>query len=111
MKNKEKDFDFSEKGFKKKFKQIDRAKRPNAAIEKASCESKETEEFFAVCLKTDDAELLIPFKIYRIALRGKYARVIDEQGEVAVYPKEFFLPLQLPAETANALTSAYTHIN
>ncbi len=75
-----------------------------------SADSKEGEEIFAVCLETDDAELLVPFKIYRVALRGEYARVIDERGEVAGYPKNFFLQLQLPAETANALSSAYAHV-
>lgn len=74
-----------------------------------SADSEESEEIFAVCLETDDTELLVPFKIYRIALRGEYARVIDERGETAVYPKSFFLPLPLPVETANALFSAYTH--
>lgn len=73
-------------------------------------EPDETKEIFAVCLETDDAELLIPFKIYRIALRGKYARVIDEKGDVAVYPKEFFLHLQLSPETASALSTAYSHV-
>jgi hypothetical protein len=118
MKNSEKDIDFSEKEFKKQFRQIDRSHRPNAAIDKGLLESKvisssnseETEEIFAVCLETDDTKLLVPFKIYRVALRGEYARVIDERGEAAVYPKNFFLPLPLPAETANALSSAYTHI-
>jgi len=114
MKNSEKDIDFGEKGFKKQYRQIDRSARPNAAIDKAMRESKvsfpaDAEEIFAVCLETDDAELLVPFKIYRIALRGEYARVIDEHGETAVYPKNFFLPLQLPAETVNALSSAYAH--
>ncbi len=75
-----------------------------------SADSKEGEEIFAVCLETDDAELLVPFKIYRVALRGEYVRVIDERGEVAVYPKNFFLPLQLPTETTNALSSAYAHV-
>ncbi len=117
MKNSEKDIDFSEKEFKKRFKQIDRSHRPNAAIDKGlreskarSSDSEETEEIFAVCLETDDAELLVPFKIYRVALRGEYARVIDEKGEVAVYPKNFFLPLQLPSETINALSSAFAHV-
>lgn len=114
MKNSEKDIDFSEKRFKKQFRQIDRSKRPNAAIDKALRETKDsfsadTEEVFAVCLETDDAELLVPFKIYRIALRGEYARVIDEKGETAIYPKNFFLPLQLSTETAEALSLAYTH--
>ncbi len=75
-----------------------------------SAEREEGEEIFAVCLETDDTELLVPLKIYRIALRGEYARVIDERGEPAVYPKSFFLPLPLPAETADALSSAYVHI-
>ncbi len=115
MKNSEKDIDFSEKEFKKQFRQIDRLIRPNAAIDKAMRESGvpvsvDSEEIFAVCLETDDTELLVPFKIYRIALRGEYARVIDERDEVAVYPKNFFLPLQLPAETANALSSVYSRI-
>lgn len=115
MKNSKKDIDFGEKGFKKQFRQIDRSSRPNAAIDKTMRESEvsifaDSEEIFAVCLETDDAGLLVPFKIYRIALRGEYARVIDERGEVAVYPKNFFLPLQLPTETANALSSAYSDI-
>lgn len=72
-----------------------------------SPKSEETEEIFAVCLETDDAELLVPFKIYRVALRSEYVRVIDEKGEVAIYPSSFFLPLQLPSEIFNALSSAY----
>ena len=67
------------------------------------------EEIFAVCLETDDTELLVPFKVYRVALRGDYVRVFDERGETAVYPKNFFLPLPLPDETINALSSAYAH--
>lgn len=102
----------SEKEFKKRFRQIDRSKRPNAPIEKALRESNaESEKVFAVCLETDDRELLIPFKIYQIKLRGEYVRVVDEKGEVAVYPKNFFLPLQLPSETINALSNAYSHTN
>ena len=69
-----------------------------------------SEEIFAVCLETDDRELLVPFKIYQIKLRGEYVRVIDEKGEVAVYPRNFFLLLQLPIETVNVLSTAYSHI-
>lgn len=66
-----------------------------------------SEEVFAVCLETDNSELLIPFKVYRIKLRGEYVRVIDEKGDVAVYPKSFFLPLQLASEAINTLSTAY----
>lgn len=74
-------------------------------------EQEKEEEIFAVCLETDDAELLVPFKIYLIALRGEYVRVIDEHGEPSVYPQNFFLPLPLPAATVNTLSSAYTNSN
>ncbi|MGI8545214.1 MAG: hypothetical protein ACR2MD_17280 [Aridibacter sp.] len=40
-------------------------------------------------------------------MRGEYVRVVDEKGEVAVYPKSFFLPLQLASEAINALSMAY----
>lgn len=80
-------------------------------VEVPKIDSKDTSVVFAVCLKTDDSELLIPFKVYRINLRGKYVRVIDEKGEVAVYPEDFFLPLNLPSETINVLSSAYAHTN
>jgi len=73
--------------------------------------SDDSTEIFAVCLETDDRELLIPFKIYRISLRGEYALVTDEAGDAAVYPKDFFLPLQLPPETANVLSSAYIQVS
>ena len=53
---------------------------------------------FAVCVETDDAELLVPRKIYEIEVTGEYARVIDEAGESAVYPAQFFIPISLPAE-------------
>ena len=53
---------------------------------------------FAVCVETDDAELLVPRKIYEIEVTGEFARVIDEAGEAAVYPTQFFIPVNLPAE-------------
>ena len=71
----------------------------------------EAQEVFAICLETDDRELLIPFKIYQIKPRGEYVCVVDEIGESAVYPKDFFLPLQLPSETVSVLSNAYSHVS
>lgn len=73
--------------------------------------SDESREIFAVCLETDDRELLIPFKIYLVKLRGEYACVTDEAGDAAVYPSSFFLPLQLSPETANLLSTAYVQVS
>ena len=63
----------------------------------------DSQEILAIYLETDDHELLIPFKVYRVKLRGEYVCVTDEKGETAVYPRSVFLPLQLPPETANVL--------
>jgi hypothetical protein len=52
----------------------------------------------AVCVETDDAELLVPRKIYEVEVSGEYALVTDEAGDSAVYPVTFFVPLNLPAE-------------
>ncbi len=78
---------------------------------KVSKDSYDDSEVFAVCLETDDRELLIPFKVYRVKLRGEYVCVIDEIGESAVYPNSFFLPLQLPPETVNLLSTAYVQFS
>ncbi|MEP6924675.1 MAG: hypothetical protein ABI954_09440 [Pyrinomonadaceae bacterium] len=70
-------------------------------------ENSKDEELFAVCLETDDSELLVPLKIYQVILRGKNIRVTDEKGEVAVYPRSFFLLLKLPQEDVSALTKVH----
>lgn len=63
----------------------------------------DSETVFAVCLKTDDDKLLIPFKIYKIKLGGNRACVIDEAGEVAIYPMNFFHILSLLPTSETAL--------
>lgn len=62
-----------------------------------------SETVFGVCLKTDDEKLLIPFKIYKIKLGGNRACVIDEAGEVAIYPMDFFHILSLLPTSENTL--------
>ncbi len=66
-------------------------------------ERPKSEDVFAVCLESDDENLLVPMKIYKIGLRGDKARVIDEEGEAAVYPLNFFLVLSLAEEAANLI--------
>ena len=66
-------------------------------------ERQKKEDVLAVCLETDDSELLIPMKIYKIGLRGRKARVIDEEGEVAIYPLNYFLILSLADETVSMI--------
>ncbi len=68
-------------------------REPRVKVPKS--ESSDNKTVFAVCIKTDDVKLLVPTKIYKIQLGGNRACVVDEKGEVAVYPMDFFLVLSL----------------
>ena len=59
---------------------------------------------YAFCVKTDDPALLILRKLYAVTLYDeRYVKVIDEAGEAAIYPADFFLPVSLPQEVTNKL--------
>ncbi len=60
-------------------------------------------DVFAVCLESDDDKLLVPMKIYKVGVRGDKARVLDEEGEVAVYPINYFMILPLAKGEANLI--------
>lgn len=58
----------------------------------------------AICLKTDDPELLIPRRIYEVTqFNNGLVRVIDEAGEAAIYPASFFVAISLPQAIETAL--------
>jgi hypothetical protein len=66
---------------------------------------------FAVCIRSDDADLLTPRMIYQVlpddsAAKSNYVRVVDNEGEDYLYPAEYFLFLDLPKEIERALSSA-----
>jgi hypothetical protein len=58
---------------------------------------------WAVCVETDDEELLIPGKIYSVKIGKTRIWVVDEEGEATLCPEEFFLPISLPSEVSNRL--------
>jgi len=62
------------------------------------------DEGFALCVKSDEPELLVPFKVYpaKFSTRGRI-RIIDEDGEAAVYPAEYFIRIKLPDEVKEVL--------
>jgi hypothetical protein len=63
-------------------------------------------EGFALCIKSDEDKLLIPSKIYRAKFSSNnYIGVMDETGESAIYPADFFLKLDFPLEVENVLES------
>ena len=57
-------------------------------------------ETWAICVETDDEELMIPGKVYAVKITRNRILVTDEEGEPAFYPKEFFMPISLPAEVS-----------
>ena len=66
---------------------------------------------FAVCVETDDPDLLTPRMIYQVlpdesAARSDYVRVIDNEGEDYLYPAKYFVIVDLPREVERAFVRA-----
>jgi len=56
---------------------------------------------FAVCISSDDPDLLSPRRIYQVlsdesAAKSNYIRVVDNEGEDYLYPADYFLFIELP---------------
>ena len=66
---------------------------------------------FAVCISSDDPDLLTPRRIYQVlsdesAAKSNYIRVIDNEGEDYLYPADYFLFVELPSKVEQALLQA-----
>ena len=66
---------------------------------------------FAVCIESDDPDLLTPRRIYQVlpdgsAAKSNYIRVIDNEGEDYLYPADYFLFIELPRNVELALLKA-----
>ena len=59
---------------------------------------------WAICIETDEDELMIPGKVYAVQITRNRILVTDEEGEAAFYPKEFFMPISLPKEDSEKLS-------
>ncbi|MCP3964244.1 MAG: hypothetical protein GY719_40965 [bacterium] len=65
----------------------------------------------AICLRTDDPDLLTPRRIYEVlpdesAARSDYLRVIDNEGEDYLYPAGYFVFMDFPPAIEQALREA-----
>ena len=63
---------------------------------------------FVLCVENKDCEDLERRKIYQMlpdeeAEKDGYIRVIDESGEDYLYPRSYFIVVQLPREAREAL--------
>jgi len=66
---------------------------------------------FAICIRTDDADLLTPRRIYKVlpdegAAKSHYIRVVDNEGEDYLYPVTYFVFVDFPAAVEQALLRA-----
>jgi hypothetical protein len=66
---------------------------------------------FAVCIQSDDADLLTLCMIYQAlpdesAAKSNYVRVVDNEGDDYLYPSNYFMFLDLPDEIERALSQA-----
>ncbi len=63
---------------------------------------------FVLCIRNDGCDDLELRKVYQVitdpdAAEGGYIRIIDESGEDYLYPADYFVPVELPTDTAKAL--------
>jgi len=66
---------------------------------------------FAICIRTDDPDLLTPRRIYEVladesAAKSQYIRVVDNEGEDYLYPATYFVFVDLPPAVEQALLQA-----
>jgi hypothetical protein len=60
---------------------------------------------YVICVQTDDPQLLILRKIYQVIYsQAGLVRIVDEAGEAALYPEDFFLPVTFPKEVERVLS-------
>ena len=73
-----------------------RSKDANKAIPGLNMSRAKRERRFAICIKSDDPDLLTPRNIYEVipdpsAAKSDFLRVIDNEGEDYLYPASYFL--------------------
>ena len=66
---------------------------------------------FAICINTDDSDLLTLRKVYEVlpdesAAKSSYIRVIDNEGEDYLYPADYFVFADFPPAIEQALLRA-----
>ena len=63
---------------------------------------------FVICIRNGEHEDLEPRKVYQVipdeaAAEDGLVRVIDESGEDYLYPRDLFVPIDLPQAAEEAL--------
>jgi hypothetical protein len=72
---------------------------------------RKSEPRFVICIRNEGCEDLEPRKVYRVlpdeaAAEDDYIRVVDESGGDYLYPRDYFVAIDLPQAAEKALLSA-----
>ena len=72
---------------------------------------RKAETRFVICIRNEGCEDLEPRKVYQVipdeaAAEDGLVRVVDESGEDYLYPRDLFVPIELPQAAEEALLSA-----
>jgi hypothetical protein len=64
-------------------------------------ENQKSKPQFAICINSDNPDLLTPRMIYEVlpdesAAKSNYIRVIDNEGEDYLYPADYFVFVNFP---------------
>lgn len=71
---------------------------------------------FAICINSDDPDLLTPRMVYQVlpddsAAKSNYIRVIDNEGEDYLYPANYFILVDFPHAIEHILLRALQSIS
>jgi hypothetical protein len=63
---------------------------------------------FAICINTDDPDLLTPRSVYEVlpdenAAKSNFIRVVDNEGEDYLYPAKYFVFVEFPQTVQRTL--------
>ena len=66
---------------------------------------------FVICIKNQDCDDLVLFKVYQViadekAAKSNYIRLIDESGEDYLYPADYFMSITLTEKIEQLILQA-----
>lgn len=69
---------------------------------------------FAVCVDDEGVEDISCGMVYRVlphdkAAREGFVRIVDDSGEDYLYPKNRFIPIEVPEQDSDRLSAACIH--
>jgi hypothetical protein len=85
--------------------------KPSSRPRRTTPKSRESITQFAICIATDDPDLLTPRRIYEVlpdenAVKSNYVRIIDNEGEDYLYPAKYFVFVSFAPEIKRAILQA-----